>query len=532
MLTGVKGRRGMAVAPHALASQSALAVLREGGNALEAMIAAAATIPVVYPHMNSIGGDSFWLIHVRGRAITGIDASGGAARAATIEWYSARGAIQAIPHRGVLAANTVAGTVSGWDAALKLARKWGGRLPLKRLLADAVHYAERGAIVTASQHAATAGKLAELAPQPGFRETYIASGKPLPAGSLLRQPRLAATLRRLARAGLADFYTGALAKSMARDLAAVGSPLGLGDFKRHRARFVTPLALEHTAGTVYNIPPPTQGVVSLLILGILDTLGLDGAGHTSADYVHVAVEATKQAFGIRDRYVTDPKYMEIKGQGLLAPSRVRELAAKVDRDRAAPWNAGRPPSDTVWMGVIDGEGRAVSMIQSLYHEFGSGIVLEETGITWQNRGCSFALDPAALNALRPGRKPFHTLNPALAVLRDGRTMVYGAMGGDGQPQTQAAVFTRIVNFGMDPQSAVDAPRWVFGRTWGQARDTLRLESRFSEEVFAELARRGHQAQKLADYDETVGHAGALIRHPDGILEGGADPRSDGVVAAY
>ena len=184
------------------------------------------------------------------------------------------------------------------------------------------------------------------------------------------------------------------------------------------------------------------------------------------------------------------------------------------------------------MGVVDGAGRAVSMIQSLYHEYGSGVVLEETGITWQNRGSSFSLDPAALNSLRPGRKPFHTLNPALARLKDGRVMVYGTMGGDAQPQAQAAVFTRIVTFGMDPQAAVSAPRWVYGRTWGQASSTLKLESRFGDDVFAELARRGHEIERLRDYDETAGHAGAIMLRPDGVMEGGADPRSDGVVAVY
>ena len=190
------------------------------------------------------------------------------------------------------------------------------------------------------------------------------------------------------------------------------------------------------------------------------------------------------------------------------------------------------PADTIWMGVVDAAGRAVSMIQSLYHEYGSGVVLEETGITWQNRGSSFSLDPAALNSLRPGRKPFHTLNPALARLKDGRVMVYGTMGGDAQPQAQAAVFTRIVTFGMDPQAAVAAPRWVYGRTWGQASSTLKLESRFADDVFAELARRGHEIERLRDYDETAGHADAIVLRPDGVMEGGADPRSDGVVAVY
>ena len=531
-IRSLTGTRGMAVAPHALAAQSALDVLREGGNALEAMIAAAATIPVAYPHMNSIGGDSFWLVHAPRKAPRGIDACGAAARAASIEWYAARGISQSIPFRGGIAANTVAGTISGWDAAYRMSRRWGGRLPLARLLADAIHYAERGVAVTASQATATAAKRGELEVQPGFRETFLTGGAAPAAGSLFRQPRLAATLSRLARAGLGDFYSGRLAKSIARDLAAVGSPLGPDDLVRHRAKWVTPLALKHSLGTVYNLPPPTQGLVSLLILGMLDALEAGAAGPASADAVHLAVEATKRAFAVRDHCITDPAYMTVDPQKLLAPQKIRELAADIDRGRAARWGAGRPPADTVWMGVVDGAGRSVSMIQSIYHEFGSGVVLEESGINWQNRGCSFSLDPKALNSLRPGRKPFHTLNPALALLDDGRALVYGTMGGDGQPQTQSAVFTRIAVFGMDPQQAVSAPRWLLGRTWGQTSDSLKLESRFSTGVVADLARRGHEMEVLGEFDETMGHAGAIVRHPGGVLEGGADPRSDGAVAAY
>jgi gamma-glutamyltranspeptidase/glutathione hydrolase len=368
--------------------------------------------------------------------------------------------------------------------------------------------------------------------QSGFAAAFLQEGAVPGAGSRFRQPRLAATLQRLARAGLGDFYKGRLAQSIARDLAATGSPLTLADLGRHRAKFVTPLALEHTLGTVYNLPPPTQGMVSLLILGILDALEVGATGPASAEYVHLAVEATKRAFAVRDHCLTDPAYMTVDAQALLAPKKIRELAANVDRGRAARWGDGRPPADTVWLGVVDGGGRAVSMIQSLYHEFGSGVVLEETGINWQNRGCSFALDPAALNSLRPGRKPFHTLNPALAVLRDGRMIVYGTMGGDGQPQTQAAMFTGIAHFGMGPQQAVSAPRWLLGRTWGQVSDSLKIESRFSTGVVADLARRGHVMEVLGEYDETMGHAGAIVRHPNGVLEGGADPRSDGGVAAY
>jgi gamma-glutamyltranspeptidase len=533
MIYSIRGMRGMAVAPHALAAQSALAVLREGGNAVEAMIAAAATSAVVYPHMNSIGGDSFWLLHVPGEAPGAIDACGAAAVTASIDWYRSRGIEHAIPFRGGVAANTVAGTVAGWDAAYRLSRRaLRGRLPFARLLEDAIHYAERGIAVTASQAANTAARLVELAPQPGFCDTFLEHGRAPASGSLFVQKRLGATLRRIARAGAADFYRGDLARAIARDLERAGSPLTLADLAAHRTRLCDPLTVRHSLGTLHNLPPPTQGVISLLILGILDALAIDRTGPASADYVHLCVEATKQAFRVRDRYLTDPAYMAVAARELLAPERIRKLADGVARYKASPWAAGQAPADTVWMGVIDGRGCAVSFIQSLYHEFGSGIVLGESGIAWQNRGASFALDPRALNALVPGRKPFHTLNPAMARLKDGRVMVYGTMGGDGQPQTQAAVFTRVAVFGMDPQAAVAAPRWLLGRTWGQTSDTLKLESRFEGGVLKMLGEWGHDIEILQAFDEAVGHAGCIIRHPNGVLEGGADPRSDGCVAAF
>jgi oxamate amidohydrolase len=532
MSNPVRGTRGMAVAPHALASQSALAVLREGGNAVEAMVAAAATIAVVYPHMNSMGGDAFWVIHVPGHPPRAIDASGAAAARASIDFYREHG-VASIPFRGGLAANTVAGTVAGWELALELSRsRLGGRLPPSRLLADAIHYAAAGIPVTRSQTVTTAAKLDGLKGQPGFDETFLVAGAPPKTGTLFRQKRVAATLSHLSRVGLDDFYRGELAQSLADDLAAAGSPVAIADLRAHRAQWREPLALQHSLGTLYNVPPPTQGLVSLLILGILDELKIGSVDPDSADYVHLCVEAAKQAFAIRDRHITDPAYMSVDAPGFLAPMKVKELAARIDRRHAAPWGAGRAPADTIWMGAVDGEGRAVSFIQSLYHEYGSGVVLKQSGITWQNRGCSFSLDDKALNALKPKRKPFHTLNPALAVLADGRTMVYGNMGGDGQPQTQSAVFTRCAVFGMNPQAAISAPRWLLGRTWGQTSDTLKLEARFSPEVVDALRAMGHEVETVAGYDEIVGHAGAILRWPDGTLEGGADPRSDGGVAAY
>ncbi|HJU22940.1 MAG TPA: gamma-glutamyltransferase, partial [Casimicrobiaceae bacterium] len=344
------GMRGMAVAPHSLAAQSAVAVLREGGNAIEAMVAAAATIAVVYPHMNSIGGDAFWLVHCPGETPRAIDACGAAAMRATRELYREQG-LSAIPFRGGAAACTVAGTVSGWSLALDYSRDaLGGRLPLSRLLADAIHYARHGIPVTRSQHGVTNAKLDGLRGVPGFDETFLEGGEVPRFGALFLQPRLAATFQQLATAGLDDFYRGDLARSFGRDLAAIGSPITIDDLRQHRASWRTPLSLAHSRGTVYNLPPPTQGVVSLMILGILDVLDIGATDPCGADYVHLCVEAVKQAFAIRDRHITDPAYMSEDPQDFLAPSHIAALAARIDRRHAAPWGTGRGPSDTVWMG--------------------------------------------------------------------------------------------------------------------------------------------------------------------------------------
>lgn len=202
------------------------------------------------------------------------------------------------------------------------------------------------------------------------------------------------------------------------------------------------------------------------------------------------------------------------------------------RRQRFPWGGGKGPGDTVWMGVVDNSGLAVSFIQSIYHEFGSGVVLPDTGIVWQNRGAAFSLDPQHLLALAPGKQPFHTLNPAAARLNDGRVMVYGSMGGDGQPQTQAALFTRYILQGVPLQESISRPRWLLGRTWGQSSDSLKLEGRFAPACIARLRELGHDVEVLADFSEAMGHAGAIVRHPNGLLEGATDPRSNGAAAGY
>jgi gamma-glutamyltranspeptidase/glutathione hydrolase len=522
----------MAVAPHALASQSALAVLRDGGNAIEAMVAAAATISIAYPHMNGIGGDAFWLIVPPQGAAIAIDAAGPAAADATIAAYKSRGH-KSIPMRGPLAMNTVAGAIGSWDAALKISQKLGGTLSLPRLLRDAIQYAHNGIAVTASQVASTTKKFGEVAHQPGFAGRFLVKGSIPEVGSLFRQPKLATFMERLAVNGLDSFYRGALAEEIAEDFKTVGALLSLADLNKFHPRVCDPLQIELEAGTVYNMVPPTQGVLSLAILGMLERSGIRKVEPDSADHIHLCVEATKQAFiHLRDKHLTDPIYMSKSPEALLDPAGLDALAREISLPTALPWGGVSETGDTIWMGVIDSSGLAVSFIQSIYHEFGSGVVLPTTGLNWQNRGASFSLNPDHLQALQPGKKPFHTLNPAAARLNDGRTMVYGTMGGDGQPQTQAAVFSRAIWFEQPLQQAVSAPRWLLGRTWGQTSDTLKLESRISGAIIDDLEARGHDIEMLGDYDETVGHAGAIIRSVDGVLEGAADPRSDGNVAGY
>ncbi|KIQ01235.1 MULTISPECIES: gamma-glutamyltransferase family protein [Pseudomonas] len=524
MLKSTHATGGLFVAPHHLAAQAGRDVLKAGGTAVEAMVAAAATIAVVYPHMNAIGGDGFWLIHEPGKQPLAIDACGSSAALADRDFYAGHAQI---PSRGPLAALTVAGTVGGWAEALAQTAHWGPGMPLSDLLSDAIGHARRGIVVSRSQAQLTQGKLAELKDVPGFADVYLNHGQAPKEGDLLRQPALAETLQRLADVGLDDFYRGELATRMSADLERLGSPLRLADLQGYRARAVEPLSVRLNDATLYNMPPPTQGLASLLILGIFEKLAVEQA--EGFEHVHGLVEATKQAFLIRDRVVTDPGRVPQEPQGLLDDANLQRLAAAIDPQQALPWPQPAAPGDTIWMGCIDEQGRAVSFIQSVYWEFGSGVVLPSTGVAWQNRGISFSLDPTALQTLEPGRKPFHTLNPALALFDDGRTLSYGTMGGEGQPQTQAAILSRY-RLGSDLQAAVSAPRWLLGRTWGDVSTTLKLESRFPSELVERLRQAGHVIDVLDDaFSDTMGHAGALLRHPNGILEGAADPRSDGSV---
>ena len=523
----VVGEKGMVVAPHRAAAEVGAEVLRAGGNAIEAMIAAAATIAVVYPHMNGIGGDGFWLIAEPGRKPRGIDASGAAGGLATIARYEAKG-YHRMPTRGADGGPTVAGTVSGWDLAFEIAAALGGRLARSDLLADAVRRAKEGIVVSRSQAAMTAEHIGELQPVPGFAAHFLVDGKAPEAGATLKQPRLADTLEHLGHVGFLDFYRGDIGAAIAADLEAVESPVTRPDLEKQEARLVATLSVALDGATVFNLPPPTQGLASLVILGLFDRLGVKRG--ESFEHLHGLIEASKRAMTLRDAEVTDPAYAGDVSV-FLAPEWLAGEAELIDRRRAAPWRGGAK-GDTVWMGAIDAGGLAVSFIQSLYWEFGCGVVLPQTGIVWQNRGSSFSLDSRARNPLSPGRKPFHTLNPPLARFRDGRVMTYGSMGGDGQPQFQAQIFTRHARFGMDLGEAIDAPRFRLGITWGQQAAELLVENRFDPDLIAALNRAGHEVVVSPEaYLDGMGHAGAIVRRPDGRTLGASDPRSDGAAVA-
>jgi oxamate amidohydrolase len=517
-----KSHSGVA-SPHHLASITGRAILAEGGNAIEAMVAMAATIAVVYPHMNGMGGDGFWLIRDAKGTVRVIEACGYAGSLATITHYNEKG-YESLPARGPDAALTVAGAVGGWIKALDIAKALGGRLPLSVLLSEALHYAREGYAISRSEAKGTPKEWEALKTAPHFAAHFLHDDIIPQQGTLRKAPALADMLDYLGKVGLYDFYRGDIGTSIAADLARLNSPVTREDLHIYEAQLRAPLTTRFQDIQLYNAPPPSQGLASLMILGQFAHLNVTKG--ESLMHHHSLIEATKRAFMVRDQVVTDFDHVAEDVSSYLTATALAREASLIDQGRAASSLAAVQEGDTIWMGAIDAQGLAVSYIQSIYWEYGSGCVLPQTGLLWQNRGTSFSLNAKALNPLQPRRKPFHTLNPALAVFKDGRVLSYGTMGGDGQPQFQAQIFTRYACFGMGIREAVEAPRWLFGRTWGDASHNLKLEKRFDDTLIKELEKRGHQAELKPDYCETLGHAGMVVQHDKGEVEAVHDPRSD------
>lgn len=513
--------------PHFLATRAGINVLERGGSAVDAMVAAAAMIAVAYPHMNGLGGDSFWLVHQPGHAPWAIDASGNAATAASVKWYAERGHA-AIPGRGPAAALTMAGTVAGWqlarDTALKNAPT-SSNLPIQELLAPAIEQTQTGITVTESLAAASSKVAAELKGAAEYQQLFTREGQPLEAGEVLRNPGLGRLLTQLGEKGLTDFYRGEVGRTLGAYLQQCGSPLAVEDFSAYQAQVVRPLVASIRGGQVFNLPAPTQGFASLMLLACYDRLAQP---HWSeADAIHAIIEITKYAFNRREQWIGDPSCVPVDLSAQLSDQALEQAAAEIDLEQVAPWPNYAPGGDTVWMGARDSNGTMVSFIQSLYWEFGSGVVVPEYGLVWNNRGSSFTLEQG-IRQLAPQRKPFHTLNPALLLQDSGSRIAYGTMGGEGQPQTQAAMMMRHLYMGESLARSVSKPRWLLGRTWGDADDGLKIESDLDPAVLTELAHRGHDITLVPAKSEAMGHAGMVKDNAQGSIEAATDPRSDGL----
>jgi gamma-glutamyltranspeptidase len=520
-------RRAAAVAPHHLAAQAGQAVLEAGGNAVEAMVAMGSTIAVVYPHMTGIGGDGFWLIREPNGKIHALDASGYAGSGATAAAYRALG-FDSVPLRGTYSALTVPGAVGGWNSALELSKAIGGKMPLKDILGFAANHARNGVPTSRGEARYVVKDAEDVYAAPHFASHYMRDKERYKEAEVRTFPALAQTLDHLAHAGLDDYYRGDVGREIAADFAELNGFVSREDLARFATHWRKPLEARLNGVTLYNHPPSSQGFAQLLTLGIYNQLNI--RDYESFEGVHGLIESIKRAWRIRDAVVTDFDHLSHDPQSFLNDERFAREAHAIKLDRAAP--VPLPPfgeGDTVWMGAIDGQGCAVSYIQSLFWEYGSGCVLPKTGILLQNRGTSFSLDPKAKNPLTPGRRPFHTLNPPMAIFDDGRVMSYGTMGGDPQPQITAQTFIRAGLHGVPVSEAIDRPRFIFGRAYKADRATLKLEKRFDSGLADRLEKAGHEIEWFdADYANPVGHSGMLIRDPrSGEIEADHDPRADG-----
>lgn len=502
----------MITSPHALASEAGARVLRRGGNAIEAVIATSAVLCVVYPHFCGLGGDAVWLIADASGRVDCLSAIGQAARDLP--------AIDLIPARGPRSALTTACLVDSWGAALEhSASLWGGRERLASLVEDAVGLAADGFEVSASQSHWVRFRETELRAWPGFSDLFVSEGRQC-------QPALAATFRAIAENGPREFYEGALAREIVKGLRAGGSPLALSDFAQARTRRATPAQIGYRGDRLYAPPPPTQGITTLAIMGILEHFAMDAMKPDSPEFYHHCVEAVKRAF-LDKRLIADPDFYELDEAGLLGAGHLAKHARMIDPQSALAWPDVFNEADTVFIAATDARGQSVSMLQSIYYDWGSGMIVGDTGVIWHNRGAAFNTKRNHPNSLQPGKRPFYTLNPGIA-MRDGKpSLLYGTQGADGQPQTLALLLSLMIDHRLDPLAALNWPRFLLGRTFSDSRDSLKIERSAGEATLKGLQRRGHAISLIDTLSPLAGQAGLIKIGDNGLLTGAHDPRSDG-----
>jgi len=525
----VMARNGLIATSQPLASAAGLGVLAGGGNAIDAAVTAAAVLAVVEPTMNGIGGDLFAIVYeAKTGTVHGLNASGRAGAAATPEALRRRG-FDAVPARGPLSVS-VPGVVDGWSLLLT---RFGTR-SLSRALEPAIGYARDGFAVSEIVAAQWHDEQAALASDPAAAATFLVRGRAPEPGEIFRNPNLAASLEGVAAAGRDGFYRGPIARAIAADLERRQGFIVEADFDRHVSDWVDPISTTYRGRTIVELPPNTQGVTALEMLNLVEGFDVRSMGHNSAEYLHLLVEAKRIAFADRDRWLADPA--SVPGEALerlLSKSYAAERRHEIDLDRAAdrydPLALGgslargaatEARGDTVYLTAADGQGNVISLIQSIFASFGAGIVAGDTGIVLQNRGSLFSLDPSHPNAIAPGKRPFHTLIPAMALDHGEPWLSFGVMGGDMQPQGHVQVLLNLVEFGMNVQEAGEAAR-VRHSAAG-----LALESAISPDARAGLEARGHRL--ISTVGAFGGFQGILIDRASGVMMGGSDPRKDGL----
>lgn len=533
----VRGTTGAVSADHPLAAQAGLRVLQEGGTAMDAAIAMAGVLAVVRPHMNGVGGDAFALIREGATGkVYALNGSGRAGALATRAFFTERG-LDTIPQTGPLSV-TVPGAVAAW---VDMHERFG-TVALARLLRPAIHYARDGFPVStrlASDFREQGGALNEAG-----RALYLPGGAPPPVGSLLRNPALARTLAAIARDGKDGFYRGRVARRLGAFLEAEGGYLRAEDFARHTSSWVEPLRGDYLGHDFLVLPPNTQGVAQLELFGMAKSFNFKEMGLNTSRYLHTLIELKKLAFADRDRWVADPEFADVPVERLLDPAYLAARAARVKPDVAAldvppgiGGRAGAPEADaelpddrgdTVYLTAVDRWGNAVSWIQSLFHGFGSGLLEPETGVLLQDRGALFTLEEGHPNVIEPGKRPYHTLTPMMA-LRDGAlAFTLGTPGGDSQTQSLLQIVHDLLIFGMTPQQAVEAPRF---RSYPGLR--VALEDRIDPDVVRELSALGHDIHIVHGWTATFGGAQMIRIEPStGTLTAAADPRREAYALAY
>ncbi len=513
--------RGAVGTSQPLATGAALRVLENGGNAFDAAVAAAAVLNVTEPYMTGIGGDVFVIAwSAREGRLVGLDASGRAGSKASPEALLAEGADE-VPYQGPRSI-TVPGALSGWDALLKTY----GTLTLGQALEPAIRIAEEGFPVTpiiARDWRNTADLLGRNA---GASATFLPDGEAPRAGQWFRNPDLARTFRRIAANGAVELYGGELGREIVAGLDSLGGWLTLDDLKAQRVRWVEPLSMDYKGYTLWELPPAGQGIAALQMLKMLEGFDLKAMGHNSAQYLHTLIEAKKLAYADLAGHVADPDFMQVPPARLLDPAYLRGRAALIDPARAAE----RPSpgsfstdSETIYLSVADAEGNMVSFIGSIFEYFGSGVVVPGTGFALQNRGAGFTLEAGHPNRLAPGKRPFHTIIPAF-VTKDGKPWLsFGVMGGAMQPQGHVQVLLNLLEFGMDLQEAVEAPRFRH-----YSGTTVAIES-LPADVADKLRALGHTLRDPSGV--SFGGAQAVMRLPRGWAAA-SDPRKDGMAAGH